>query len=671
MSSTSYALRKSKEEVIKEFGEYKKSGEHNIDSLKDLLSHCNVVPEIIESYLFNLQREDNDLFLKELFLYYPILPVEVCQKFNVKKKKSEKDRFFNLIENLLDIEAENENIEMNLNIFLKKEINCYDEIEHLIPKDELEKKEELEKYEKMSEEEEHKNINDENKILELEKEKDKEDLLPSKYSRWLIFYNSKIDFKTEKNEEFLFYYLSNCLISEFYKQEKCFRKRIQLIGNIIETFKQVYPRRNDNQMFSQYFEFLCMALTNCEKNKNYIEKLEPILDSIYKEFNEKYFNLNEIKKFLDNKCIQYECDEKKIIINYKSKKFILDDYSIYNLNENVINDLLSKTRFTYKSFLEKNIRFTEYLKRMRNNELLIEIIKKYSRSNLAISSIEKLIDIQKKDYELLFKELSDNIENYIYLMPYDCFFDTERTFKNPMKVIIDPYKEKYNLERYYIYNNLELESELMDFCNIAFRKFCFEHEIHHLTTVLLFFLYVHEDNRINSIIKELTSDGEVIFHPNMKIEDFINKDKNFQKEAGNIFEMLCYGDIQKRFNLKQLLIIVNEDNDNLNYESFKKKYEEECKKNVKDLLDEFPDNQLLSSHVKKIKEYIEKSPEKADIIKRLNTTLIVSKDEINDNKDIFSILNDDDLILVNEFERYNNQFPFVRRPIDKIKKKNK
>ena len=98
---------------------------------------------------------------------------------------------------------------------------------------------------------------------------------------------------------------------------------------------------------------------------------------------------------------------------------------------------------------------------------------------MAVSSLERSFNINKNDYKELFKELSENIEKYIYLMPYDCLFDTERTFKNPMKIIIDPYKEKFVLDRKYINNNLELESVLEEFCNIIFRKFCFEHEIHH------------------------------------------------------------------------------------------------------------------------------------------------------------------------------------------------
>ena len=146
-------------------------------------------------------------------------------------------------------------------------------------------------------------------------------------------------------------------------------------------------------------------------------------------------------------------------------------------------------------------------------------------------------------------------------------------------------------------------------------------------------------------------------------------DINFQKEAGNIFEVLCYGNIQKEFTLKQLLFIANEKNDELDCDSFKNKYKEECLKDISQLLKEFPDGLLLSDYVKKINECIEKNPEKKAIMKSLDFKLVVKKDEVEENKDIYSILNNNKISLVTEFERYNNQLIFEKRPIYKIKKK--
>ena len=127
---------------------------------------------------------------------------------------------------------------------------------------------------------------------------------------------------------------------------------------------------------------------------------------------------------------------------------------------------------------------------------------------------------------------------------------------------------------------------MKEFCNIAYRKYGFEHELHHLTTALLYFLYVNEDIKLNSLIKELTPEGEIRILDNFTAQDLMNNtNEKIQKEAGNIFEVLCYGKVTRKFTLKQLLFIVNEDNDNLDYNSFKNNYEEHCKRDLKVILE--------------------------------------------------------------------------------------
>ena len=268
-------LRKSKEEIKKEFQEYKKEKKLDALVLKDLLSHCNVVPEIIESYLKILQKEDKNSFLEKICFYYPILSIEVRKNFGVKKTKTEKDRFFELVSNLSSIEPPNQ--QDKLKELLIKEIKSYDELKLLISQDNFEE----------------------------EKKQD-----PLKYSRWFNTYNTSIDYKTEDNEEYLFYNLSNNLISEFLKNQACFRKRIELINSIIGLFEVLYSRKKEEKAFCQHFEFLCLVLTNCEKNMNY-EKLKVIIDSISNEIAVKFKNFDEIKNYLTEKKYQYECMDKK------------------------------------------------------------------------------------------------------------------------------------------------------------------------------------------------------------------------------------------------------------------------------------------------------------------------------------------------------------------------
>jgi hypothetical protein len=293
------------------------------------------------------------------------------------------------------------------------------------------------------------------------------------------------------------------------------------------------------------------------------------------------------------------------------------------------------------------------------NGLFLEVIKKYSKSKIVHSSIEKLFKIEKEENRQLFYILSYQIENYIYFLPYNCNSDTERTSKNPMKIIIDSHKEKYFIDINNLDDNFELHTILKDFCNIAFRKFAFGHEIHHLTTVLLYFLYINEDYTLNSLTKEITNDGEVNILPDYDPK-LLKKNSNIQKEAGNLFELLCYGKIQQKFTLKQLLFIVDENNDNLDYKSFKEKYENFTKKTLTEILEQFPKGQILSEYVLKIKENLEKN--KTIELESFGNKIIVKKEDADDSHDAYTFLNKDNSILVTELDRYDNHLFMEKRP---------
>ena len=169
------------------------------------------------------------------------------------------------------------------------------------------------------------------------------------------------------------------------------------------------------------------------------------MDLIEQEIKNKYMNIEEIKVYLNKKNCKCKYDNNKIIINYKNKKFIIDDYNFYFLNKGNIKTLLNQDITTYKKYLQNHLNSNGHFDKIKNNnDLLMKIIKKFVCSNLAFSSIKKLFDIEQEEYKNLFKELSENIENYIYLLPFNCTFNTERTSKNPIKIIIVPFKEKFN-----------------------------------------------------------------------------------------------------------------------------------------------------------------------------------------------------------------------------------
>ena len=102
-----------------------------------------------------------------------------CQKllkninFGVKKTKTEKDKFFELVTNLSSIYTPDE--QEKKKSLLVKEIESYNELKSLIPEECL------------------------------EEEKKEKDSTSFKYSRWFNTYNTSIDYKAEENEEYLFY----------------------------------------------------------------------------------------------------------------------------------------------------------------------------------------------------------------------------------------------------------------------------------------------------------------------------------------------------------------------------------------------------------------------------------------------------------------------------------
>ena len=607
-------VRQSKEKVIEKYNRLKNSGKLTIKTLEDLLLHCNTIQEIIRTYLNMLKEVDSYKYKEKLITYFQILSDTICLEYNI-KKLPEKERFYNFINKLTSIKKKDylEPLEAILN----EELNKSEEINSLLSREE------------------------------------KESL---KYCRWNYIYNTQIDYKNEENEDYLFYSLTNNLLNQFIKNKGSFNERIELIKLIFDLFKEIEPRRKEKNI-CDYFEFLCIQLTNSELHANYNlkDKIIPILNIIEQEINIKFFNHDELISYLE-KNFPYKIEKDRIEINYKNNKYIIDDYKKYNINEDMLRAVLNKGKYGYLMELNSYMTFKAHTDNANYyNGLLLEIIKKYAKSNLAITSIEKLFKMDKKKYPKLYKEICDNINNYLNIVGYNSN-DTGRTYKNPPRILIDPYKEKFLLTK--TISNVDLLSALKDFCNITYRKYAFGHEQHHLTTALSFFLYINETRRLNSLCKEITKSGEIKII-DIEDEEELNKikktNKFVDKEAGNLFEILCFGVVQKEFNLKQLLFIADERNDNLNYDDYKKKYEDALKDDLDNLLEKFPKNQILSELVMRIKDGI-KLEKKLELNYGKNTEQIlgsktlVKKDEIQEESFIGNL----DVPLIFDNAKYDN-----------------
>jgi len=560
-------LRDKKEDVILKFKELKSSNQLDLFRIKKLLDHCNIVPEIIECYLNKLKEVQSHEYINELIYYYKVLSPDICIRNGI-SKKSEKELFYQIIDNYINMDYK------DFDEFAKVQFSKVPEEVDSIYKKEIQ------------------NIKDKEQL----KEK------TNQFIRWDTIYNSSIDFTHIYNEEYFYYKMSNCLLREYFEGLISIKSKKETIKILFELFKKIEPKKNE---YAKYFEFVCLAILNGQINVK--DEMKKIIDCIEMELQNKFFNLEEIKNFLNEKKFTFFIKNNNIEIHYKNIEYKIENYQNYNINKEVINGLLLTGKFTYKSYLNYFINFNAYTNdQIYYQGILNQVIKQYVKSNLAKESIEKLFSINKNNYKTLFEEVTtDKIMKYIYYLPYNSSFDIERTLKIFSKIIIDPIKNLY-IES--VSNKFELESigeSLNKFVNIVIRKFKFEHEHHHLVSILLFYLYINKSRSldIHSFPKEIDENSIGVLTEDCYKEKKINK--NIFKEDEYSFEYFLYGKKQVKFSLKQLLFIANEENEALDCKSFKEKYNE-CEAATLDyMLQSFPQNQVLSSLVNEIRENFE------------------------------------------------------------------
>ena len=83
------------------FEELKTKEEVDLSDMEELLEHDNTNGEYIEYYLDELSKKYKEIFKDKLIIYYPIISPKVCEKFNINKKISEKDRFYDLYKKII------------------------------------------------------------------------------------------------------------------------------------------------------------------------------------------------------------------------------------------------------------------------------------------------------------------------------------------------------------------------------------------------------------------------------------------------------------------------------------------------------------------------------------------------------------------------------------------
>lgn len=566
-------LRDTRENVLHKFHELKKLNQLNKSNLLSLLDNCNTIEEIITYYLDYL-KETKDLDYKnELKSYFTIISPKECRKHGI-IKISEKEKFHQIIQLILNKEG-------IINIVQKELSEVSEEIKHLY-------------------EEAVKNL-----------DKEEEEKMKKKFSRWDYIYNTSIDFNDIYNEEYFYYKLSNNILRDIKKGQLGIISRREGIKFFYEFYKEMEKDKNKYQKYSNFINLGILNVSLNDNNRDYISK---IISAMIQELEEANLSLSEIEKILNDLKINYSIKEKVINYKYKNKEFNFD-YENYNFTRMEFLVFLEQNKYAIKNYLESKRSFLYYQdKKNYFDGLLVKIISEYSKSNFSKTAIENLFKIKKESYKDLFEIVTtDKILDYIVFLPYNNFSDTARTLKIYSQIIIDTNKNLFNEFFSQKLISVRLKTSLRKFVNIAKRKYIFEHEQQHLVTLLLFYLYINGKRRINSLPRQINS-SDIEF---LTIEEYKKrrKEENVVKEAGYSFELFCYG--KKKpiiFKLKELLFIANEKNDNLDCKQYRKEYNKCFGKKIDELLNSFSNEQILSNLVNEIKEGLEE--EKKIILER-------------------------------------------------------
>ena len=539
-----------------------------LSELYELLNHNETNIEFLLLYFDTLNKQNKNKFIADIKEYYPILPIQICKKFNVNKICSEKDRFFKLYTKICQAD------ETELNQIILDEFKFPEELE-----------------------------------LFNFSQKEKENI-----SRWGKYYNKIIDFKNIDNEELFYYAISNSILTNF-------KKALVIREYYHQTLKELYPileklyfnKIEDKELF----EFVFLFILNGQKG-NALPKYQGI--NLYDSFiYSMRFEINKeillsektmVKEF-KNYNIEAVIKENNIYLKKNGNSKIIENYKKYNITKYfVIN--ISYNFFDLESILFNHYKF-EYLKNPKNyfEGILYQIIEKYVSSNLSKTAIYKCFSLKSGECPEIENEIfTPNIHKYIRYLPYNSYDDnTCRTMKLFGKIIIEPSKQKmiFSLVNK-LTQNIELFECLEKFINIVYRKYIFQHELNHLCKDLLNFFYIHNLDEINAPPKLTKNNKELILNEK-EYNEQSKTDKNIEKESREISEKIAYGKIEKIFNLKQLLFIANENNEKLNVDEFKKKYQEEMgdKNATENIFKEFKENnQILSDLVNNIYDEMKK-----------------------------------------------------------------
>lgn len=247
--------------------------------LKAEESNCKALTDQnqIEQYLDGLRKDNkNELFLKCLLIYYPILSPTICQKYNIHKARTEKETLFYILNDLITKFGDRKNNFLN-NI---KDNDLFNYIE--------------------------------NNILNKPAKEELKDLnLDIIESRWDIFYRKIVRIEDEANDELIYYNLTNDILRNVLINQRPFQ-----IIYFFEQFMNIYNNRQIEieNLPKTLKKYVLLGLGNNEHpdNNNFLSNLESILNynmtkKSEEELKLQFFNIDGLfeKKLLTELIIKY------------------------------------------------------------------------------------------------------------------------------------------------------------------------------------------------------------------------------------------------------------------------------------------------------------------------------------------------------------------------------
>ena len=93
------------------FEQLKNKKDITLDDLEELMEHDDTNEKYIEYYLDIVSKKFSSLLNKKLMLFFPVLNPKICYKFHLKKDITEKKRFIDLYNKIIDTETDSKELD--------------------------------------------------------------------------------------------------------------------------------------------------------------------------------------------------------------------------------------------------------------------------------------------------------------------------------------------------------------------------------------------------------------------------------------------------------------------------------------------------------------------------------------------------------------------------------